>query len=60
MDNEWAINVIDVKKSFKVYYDRSRTLKDLLARPGKGEQKSREVLNGISFQVKKGEAVALI
>lgn len=60
MSAEIAIRVEDVKKSFKIYYDRNRTLKDILATPGRGEQKVREVLNGISFQVKRGEAIALI
>lgn len=60
MNREIAISVRDIKKSFKVYYDRNKTLKDILAMPGRGRQERREVLKGISFQVKKGEAVALI
>lgn len=60
MSKDIAIRVNDVKKSFKIYYDRSKTLKDLLAMPGKGNCKKREVLKGISFEVERGEAVALI
>lgn len=60
MKEQVVISVKDVKKIFKVYYDRSKTIKDLLSRPGKGRQHTREVLKGISFDVKKGEAVALI
>lgn len=60
MKEQVVISVKDVKKNFKVYYDRSKTIKDLLSRPGKGKQHTREVLKGISFEVKKGEAVALI
>jgi ABC-2 type transport system ATP-binding protein len=60
MNSEVVIRVDNVKKSFKVYYDRSKTLKDILSLPGKTKHENREVLKGISFEVKKGEAVALI
>ena len=30
MGKEIVISVKDVKKSFKIYYDRNRTLKDIL------------------------------
>lgn len=60
MYNDIAIQVVDVKKGFKIYYDKNKTLKDILARPGKGKEEKREVLQGINFEVKKGEAVALI
>lgn len=60
MGKEIVISVKDVKKSFKIYYDRNRTLKDILSLPGRGKQERREVLKGISFQVKRGEAIALI
>lgn len=58
-----AGNVIEVKnitKSFKIYYDRAKTLKDRLSILGKSSCQKREVLRGISFDVKKGEAVGLI
>lgn len=60
MNDEIVIRVEDVKKGFKIYYDRNKTLKDILSMPGRGQEDKREVLKGISFQVKKGEAVALI
>lgn len=56
-------NVIEVKnitKSFKVYYDRAKTLKDRLSILGNSTCQKREVLRGISFNVKKGEAIGLI
>ena len=55
----YAIKVQDLVKSFKVYQDRTYSVKDrLLLRKNKYE--TRTVINGISFQVKKGEAVGLI
>lgn len=60
MNEEIAIRVNDVKKSFKIYYDKNKTLKDLLATPTRSQHKRRDVLNGISFEVKRGEAIALI
>ena len=60
MDTDVVIRVENVKKSFKVYYDRNKTLKDILSMPGRGREERREVLKGIDFSVKKGEAVALI
>ena len=60
MSEDIAVRVENVKKNFKIYYDRNRTLKDMLSMPGRGKEEKREVLKGISFSVKKGEAVALI
>ena len=60
MDTDVVIRVENVKKSFKIYYDRNKTLKDILSLPGRGREERREVLKGIDFSVKKGEAVALI
>ena len=56
----YAIKVQDLVKSFKVYQDRTYSVKDrLLLRKNKYE--TRTVINGISFQVKKAErAVGLI
>lgn len=55
-----AIEVENVKKSFKVYYDKGITLKDKVLSRGRGKYELREVLRGISFEVKKGEAIGLI
>lgn len=55
-----AIEVKNVKKYFKVYYDKKMTLKDKLSTIIKGKYTKREVLKGISFTVKRGEAVGLI
>lgn len=59
-DNRNAIEVIDVKKKFKVYYDKGRTLKEKALHASRNKYEEKEVLKGISFHVKKGEAVGLI
>lgn len=57
---ENAIEVHDVKKGFRLYYDKSHTLKDKTLHRGRSRYQEREVLKGISFSVKKGEALGLI
>lgn len=59
-NKDHAIEVNDVKKAFKVYYDRGITVKDKALSRGRGRYELREVLRGISFEVKKGEAIGLI
>lgn len=60
MKPENAIEVKDIKKSFKVYLDKGHTLKELTLFSKRRKYEERPVLKGISFEVKKGEAVALI
>ena len=48
-EEEYAIEVQDVYKTFDVYLDKARNRKEI-----------REVLKGINLNIKKGEAVALI
>lgn len=55
-----AIEVRSVKKDFKVYYDRGITLKEKVLSRGRSKYEKRQVLNDISFDVKKGEAIGLI
>ena len=57
---ENAIEVRNVKKFFKVYYDRGITWKDKILSRGRSRYEKREVLKGISFDVKKGEVIGLI
>ena len=59
-DNEVVIDVKNVKKMFRVYRDRGNTLKERLLFAGRRRYEEHWVLNGISFQVKKGEAVGLV
>lgn len=57
---ENAIEVRDVTKKFKVYFDKGSQLKERLLFRSRNRYEERWVLNGISFDVKKGEAVGLI
>lgn len=60
MDNEYVIEVVDVKKKFRVYFDKGRTLKERLLFKNRNRYEERWVLNGISFKLKKGEALGII
>ncbi len=56
-------NVIEVNrlcKKFKVYYDKGKQLKERVLFKSRNRYEEREVLKGISFSVKKGEAIGLI
>ncbi len=55
-----AIEVNNVEKSFKVYYDRGNQLKDVVVFRNLNKYSRREVLKGISFEVEKGETLALV
>ena len=55
-----AIEVRDVKKKFKVYLDKGSQLKERLLFRSRNRYEERWVLNGISFEIKEGEAVGLI
>ncbi|MGN0838538.1 MAG: ABC transporter ATP-binding protein [Pyramidobacter sp.] len=55
-----AIEVNNVAKCFKVYYDKNRTLKERLLFLNRNHYEERWVLKDISFQVGRGEAVGLI
>lgn len=60
MDVENAIVVDNITKSFKVYLDRSDDAKSFFLHQGRRKYENRNVIRGISFTVKKGEAVGLI
>ena len=60
MKPENAIEVKDVRKKFKVYYDKGSQLKERILFRKRNRYEERWVLNGISFDVKKGEAIGLI
>lgn len=55
-----VIDVRDVKKKFRVYLDRGVTLKERILFQKRRMYEDHWVLNGISFQVNKGEAIGLI
>ena len=58
--NETAIEVNNITKHFKVYPDKGAQLKERLLFRKRSRFEIRNVLKGISFEVKKGEAVGLI
>ncbi|WP_035790319.1 ABC transporter ATP-binding protein [Butyrivibrio sp. FC2001] len=60
MQEEYSIEVDNIKKSFRVYYDKGFTLKEASLFKKRRSYEMRSVIDGISFKVKKGEAVALI
>ena len=55
-----AIEVHNITKKFRVYLDKGHTLKERTLFKSRRKYVDREVLKGISFEVKKGEAVGLI
>ena len=57
---EYAIEVKDVYKTFDVYYDKANSIKEKLLFWKRNRKEVREVLKGIDLNIKKGEAVALI
>ncbi len=60
MEKEISIKVDNVTKSFKFFFDKAPSLKDKLLFFKRNRFESRTVLNNISFEIKKGEAVGLI
>lgn len=60
VQNQIAIDVKNITKSFKVYYDKGSQLKERLLFKKRNRYEERQVLKDISFTVKKGEAVGLI
>jgi len=60
MREENAVEVSNVTKSFRVYFDKGHTLKEKMLFKKRRVYEERKVLDKISFQVKKGEAVGLV
>lgn len=58
--NDIAIEVNNVEKTFKVYYDRGNLLKEKILFHDRNRYEERRVLDSISFSIKKGESVGLI
>ena len=60
-DNNIAIKVDHVYKSFNIYYDRANTLKERMLFFARNKRREkREVLKDINLDIRKGETVALI
>ena len=60
MENQNAIEVRNMSKSFKVEYDKAHTLKEKMLFWHRGNAEVHQVLKNISLDIKKGETVALI
>lgn len=60
MKDKNVVEVRDVYKSFKSYFDKSHILKERILQRKRGQYEERQILRGISFSVGKGEAVGLI
>ena len=58
--NDVVISVRNVKKMLRVYRDRGNTLKDQILFATRRKYEEHWVLNGVSFEVKRGEAIGLI
>ena len=59
-EEEYAIEVKDVYKTFDVYLDKANSLKEKMLFWKRNRKEVREVLKDINLIIKKGEAVALI
>lgn len=59
-ENEIVIDVQNITKKFKIYLDKGSQLKERLLFRKRNRFEEREVLKGISFQVRRGEAIGLI
>lgn len=60
MDNSYVIEVKDVKKKFKVYCDKGTTMKERVTSLKRNKYDIKWVLNGINFNVRRGESIGLI
>ena len=60
LDENNAIEVRHVTKSFKVYFDKGTELKEKMLFWKRNKYENRKVLDDISFSVKKGEAIGLV
>lgn len=60
MENDIAIRVSDVYKSFRVYSDRSYSFKETVLFRKRRKYETYDVIKGVSFDVRKGEAIGLV
>lgn len=58
--SDYVIEADEVKKGFRLYDDKGHTIKEKMLHWGRNKYEVREVLKGLSFHVKRGEAVGLI
>ncbi|MDE6592819.1 MAG: ABC transporter ATP-binding protein [Oscillospiraceae bacterium] len=55
-----AIKVENVQKSFRVFYDKGRSMKEVVLFRNRRRYENRSVLKDINFSVDKGEAIGII
>lgn len=60
MNSENVIEVKNVNKSFKIYFDKGHQLKEKILFRERNRHEVKKVLDDISFSVKRGEAIGLI
>ena len=58
--NDYAIEVINVTKKFKIYYDKANTLKEHMLFWKRNKSEEFVALKDINVKIKKGETVGLI
>ena len=59
-NDDVVIEVTNVKKKFRSYQDKATSFKERFVNPSRGKHEDIMVLKGISFRVKRGEAVGII
>ncbi len=59
-DDDVAIRVENITKKFKVYLDKGVYLKERVLFHQRNRYEERNVLRGVSFEVRKGEAIGLV
>lgn len=60
MESFNTIEVTDVRKSYRIYMDKGSTFKEKVIFTKRRKYEEKQVLKGISFRVKRGEAVGLV
>lgn len=55
-----AIEIKNMTKSFKIYFDKANTIKEKIIFLSRGKKEVRTVLSNINLTIQKGETVALI
>lgn len=60
MPQEDAIIIKNVEKKFRVFYDKGQSFKEKLIFTSRNRYEERSVLNGVSLNIKRGEAIGLI
>ena len=60
MSEQKMIEVCNVGKSFKVYFDKGSMLKEKVIFANRNKYENREILKNISFSIPKGQTVGFI